>query len=46
MRAGVPAEHRSAQVGHYEARLARINVSDPVDGPALRALWNDDGGER
>jgi malonate decarboxylase beta subunit len=44
--AGVPAEHRSAQVGHYEAQLARINVSDPVDGPALRALWNDDGGER
>jgi malonate decarboxylase beta subunit len=44
--AGVPAEHRSAQVGRYEARLARINVSEPVDGPALRALWDDDGGDR
>jgi malonate decarboxylase beta subunit len=44
--AGVPAEHRSAQVGRYEARLARINVSEPFDGPALRALWDDDGGER
>jgi malonate decarboxylase beta subunit len=37
--AGPTAEHRSAQVGHYEARLAGIDASDPLDGPALRALW-------
>jgi malonate decarboxylase beta subunit len=37
--AGPIAEHRSAQVGHYEARLAGIDASDPLDGPALRALW-------
>jgi malonate decarboxylase beta subunit len=43
--AGVPLEHSSAQVGRYEARLARINVSEPFDGPALRALWDDDGRE-
>jgi malonate decarboxylase beta subunit len=34
------AEHRSAQVGHYEARLAGIDASDPLDGPALRAMWS------
>ena len=32
-------EHRSAQVGGYEARLAGIDASEPLDGPALRALW-------
>ena len=37
--AGVPAEHRSAQVGRYEARLAGIDPSEPLDGPALRAVW-------
>jgi malonate decarboxylase beta subunit len=37
--AGAPAEHRSAQVGRYEARLARIDASEPLDGPALRATW-------
>lgn len=40
------AEHRSAQVGHYEARLAGIATSEPLDGPALRALWRDEGGRR
>jgi malonate decarboxylase beta subunit len=40
---GPPAEHRSAQVGRYEARLAGIDASEPVDGPALRALWRDEG---
>jgi malonate decarboxylase beta subunit len=44
--AGVPAEHRSAQVERYEARLARIDVSEPFDGSALRALWDDDGREQ
>jgi malonate decarboxylase beta subunit len=44
--AGMPAEYRSAQVGFYEARLARINVSEPLDGPALRALWRNKGGGR
>ena len=37
--AGVPAEHRSEQVGRYEARLAGIDVSELLDGPALRARW-------
>ena len=39
--AGPPAEHRSAQVGRYEARLAEIDTSEPLDGSALRALWGD-----
>jgi malonate decarboxylase beta subunit len=41
--AGLPAEHRSAQVGRYEARLAGIGASDPLDGPALRTLWGGEG---
>jgi malonate decarboxylase beta subunit len=39
--AGPPAEHRSAQVGRYEARMAEIDTSEPLDGPALRARWGD-----
>ncbi len=39
--AGSLAERRSAQVGRYEARLAEIDTSEPLDGPALRALWGD-----
>ena len=39
--AGSPAEHRSAQVGRYEARLAEIDTSEGLDGSALRALWGD-----
>ena len=38
-----PAELRSAQVGRYGARLAGIAASDSFDGPALRALWGDEG---
>jgi malonate decarboxylase beta subunit len=41
--AGVPTEHRSAQVGRYEARLAEIDPSEPLDGPTLRASWEDEG---
>ena len=37
--AGASMEHRSAQVGSYEARLAGIDASEPLDGPTLRALW-------
>jgi malonate decarboxylase beta subunit len=44
--AGPPAEHRSEQVGRYEARLAEIHTLDQLDGPALRDLWRDDGGGR
>jgi malonate decarboxylase beta subunit len=44
--AGLPAEHRSAQVGRYEARLAGVHASESLDGPALRALWGDEGGGR
>jgi malonate decarboxylase beta subunit len=44
--AGPPAEHRSAQVGRYEARLAGAHASESLDGPALRALWGDEGGGR
>ena len=36
---GASMEHRSAQVGSYEARLAGIDASEPLDGPTLRALW-------
>ena len=38
---GSPAERRSVQVGHYEARLAEIDTSKPLDGSTLRALWGD-----
>ena len=41
--AGVPAEHRSAQVGRYAALLAGIDVSEPLDGLTLRALWREEG---
>jgi malonate decarboxylase beta subunit len=41
--AGLPAEHRSAQVDRYEAQLAGIDASDPLDGPALRTLWGGEG---
>jgi malonate decarboxylase beta subunit len=41
-----PAGHRSAQVERYEARLAELGPIDQLDGPALRALWRDDGGGR
>ena len=41
-----PAEHRSAQVGRYEARLTEIGTSVPLAGPALRALWRAGGGGR
>jgi malonate decarboxylase beta subunit len=44
--AGPPAEHRSAQVGRYEAWLAGVHASESLDGPALRALWGDEGGGR
>jgi malonate decarboxylase beta subunit len=37
--AGASMEHRSAQVGSYEARLAGIDASEPLDGPTLCALW-------
>ncbi len=39
--AGSPAEHRSAQVGLYEARLAKIDTSKSLDDSTLRALWRD-----
>jgi malonate decarboxylase beta subunit len=41
-----PVVHRSSQVERYEARLAGIDTLDQLDGPALRALWRDDGGGR
>ena len=39
--AGSPAEHRSTQVERHEARLAEIDMAEPLDGPALRTLWGD-----
>jgi malonate decarboxylase beta subunit len=39
--ASSPAEHRSAQVGLYEVRLAEIDTSKPLDDSTLRALWGD-----
>jgi malonate decarboxylase beta subunit len=44
--AGPPVEHRSAQVRRYEAKLAGIDALDQLSGPALRALWRDEGEER
>jgi malonate decarboxylase beta subunit len=44
--AGLPARHRSSQVERYEALVAGIDTLDQLDGPALRALWRDDEGER
>jgi malonate decarboxylase beta subunit len=44
--AGPPVAHRSSQVERYEALLAGIDTLDQLDGPALRALWRDDGGGR
>jgi malonate decarboxylase beta subunit len=44
--AGPPAEHRSSQVERYEARLAKIDPFEPLDGLALRVLWREDGGGR
>jgi malonate decarboxylase beta subunit len=44
--AGPPAGYRSAQVERYEALLAELDTLDQLDGPALRALWRDDGGGR
>jgi len=44
--AGPPAEHLSAQVELYDARLAEMDASEPLDGPTLRALWRDEGGGR
>jgi malonate decarboxylase beta subunit len=44
--AGPPVVHRSSQVERYEARLAGMDPLDQLDGPALRALWRDDGGGR
>lgn len=44
--AGPPVVHRSSQVERYEARLAGMDTIDQLDGPALRALWRDDGGGR
>jgi malonate decarboxylase beta subunit len=40
---GLPAAHRSAQVGFYETLLAGIEASEPLDGPVLRTLWGDEG---
>jgi malonate decarboxylase beta subunit len=42
--AGSPVEHRSLQVERYEARLAKIDTLDQLDGPALRTLWREEGG--
>jgi malonate decarboxylase beta subunit len=38
---GTPALPRSAQVERYLERLATIDARQPLDGKALRALWNE-----
>ena len=38
---GAPALPRSAQVERYLARLTTIDPQQPLDGKALRALWNE-----
>jgi malonate decarboxylase beta subunit len=40
-RRGVPAEHRSAQVHRWLARLAAIDPATSLDGATLRQLWQD-----
>ena len=37
---GLPRQERSAQVELYLERLAAIDPQQPLDGPALRALWH------
>jgi malonate decarboxylase beta subunit len=36
---GLPARHRSEAVDDYQRRLAKIDPTRPLDGPALRRLW-------
>jgi malonate decarboxylase beta subunit len=38
---GIPELPRSAQVERYLERLATIDAQLPLDGKALRALWNE-----
>jgi malonate decarboxylase beta subunit len=38
---GVPAEHRSAQVQRWLARLAAIDPATSLDGTTLRQFWQD-----
>jgi len=38
---GRPALPRSAQVEQYLERLATIDPGRPMDGQALRVLWNE-----
>jgi malonate decarboxylase beta subunit len=38
---GTPALERSAQVERYIERLASIDPRQPLDGRALRTLWNE-----
>jgi malonate decarboxylase beta subunit len=38
---GTPALPRSAQVERYLERLATIDAQQPLDGKALRTLWNE-----
>jgi malonate decarboxylase beta subunit len=40
-RRGVPADHRSAQVQRWLARLAAIDPAMSLDGATLRQLWQD-----
>ena len=40
-RRGVPAEHRSAQVQRWLARLAAIDPATSLDGTTLRQFWQD-----
>ncbi|MDB5977452.1 MAG: biotin-independent malonate decarboxylase subunit beta [Nevskia sp.] len=37
---GLPRQERSAQVELYLERLAAIDPQQPLDGPALRAIWH------
>jgi malonate decarboxylase beta subunit len=36
---GRPARHRSEAVDDFQRRLAQIDPTGPLDGPALRRLW-------
>ena len=43
---GVPAEHRTEQVGRFLARLAAVDTSKQYDGVGLQRLWGENQGAR
>lgn len=42
---GIPREHRSAQIADYESLLSGIDLSQELDGEALRSIWSSGKGD-